>query len=785
MNSTLKKLLALVLALAMVVAIVACKPADDQKGTPDPVEPGTTGEVQPPVEDENDSTLVVGYSYFSEKFSTFFAKTAYDSDVAAMTGVNVIEGDREGNMVLNGIEGETRSYNGTDYTYKGIADMDVVQNTDGTVDYNVTLREDLVFSDGTPMTIDDLIFSLYVVSDPTYDGSATFYSLPVTGMTEYRASMMPLWTLIHEAGEENAEFTKWTEDQQKQYWEAFYAAGEKFVLAIVDYCVAAGYADGTADDTTKLTEALAAWGYDPIDDPTPLNYFKVFIENFGYDLSDKGINYESAGASISDLIIEALGADAATFTAGVNVGEAVPNIAGIVKTGDYSMTVHCDKFEASSIYQFATTVAPLHYYGDPSKYDYENNMFGFTKGDLSGVKAKTTVPMGAGPYKFLSYENGVVTFEANENYWKGQPKIKYLLFQETADGDKLSGVASGTFDITDPSFSTDVVEAIKGYNSNGELVGDVITTNTVDNLGYGYIGLCAYNVKVGEDGGSAESKLLRRGLATLLAVYRDTVVYSYYGDRASVIQYPISNTSWAAPKPNDEGYELAYSTDVEGNPIYTDGMTEQERYDAALQATIGFLKAAGYTFDEATGLFTAAPAGAEMSYEAIIPADGVGDHPAYGILTAVKDALATIGITLEINDPTDSNVLWNAIEAVPSTADLWCAAWQSTVDPDMYQVYYSTNINGAGGTDSNHYYVTDDTLDELIIEARSSADLSFRKATYKQALEIILDWAVEVPTYQRQNALIFSTENVNLDTLTPDITTFWGWAQDIELLEVN
>ena len=57
--------------------------------------------------------------------------------------------------------------------------------------------------------------------------------------------------------------------------------------------------------------------------------------------------------------------------------------------------------------------------------------------------------------------------------------------------------------------------------------------------------------------------------------------------------------------------------------------------------------------------------------------------------------------------------------------------------------------------------------------------------TYKQALEIILDWAVEVPTYQRQNALIFSTENVNLDTLTPDITTFWGWAQDIELLEVN
>lgn len=760
MNSTFKKLLALVLALAMVVAIVACKPTTTK--------------------------LVVGYSYFSEKFSPFFGKTAYDMDVANIVSEFVLIGDREGNMVLNGIEGETRNYNGTDYDYQGIGDVEVVQNDDGTVDYNVKIREDIVFSDGTPMTIDDLIFSLYVSCDPTYDGSSTFYSLPVEGMQEYRSSMVPLWTLIHTAGEANTDFSVWTEEQQAQYWEAFYAGGEKFVLEIVDYCVAAGYADGEADETTQLMEALEAWGYDPIEGtPTPLDYFKVFIENFGYDLSDDGINYESAGSAISDLILEALGADAGTFSAGVDVGAAVPNITGIVKTGDYSLSVHCTKFEASSIYQFATSIAPMHYYGDASLYDYDNNVFGFKKGDLSGVKAKTTVPLGAGPYKFVSYSNGVVTFEANENYWKGQPKVKYVLFQETADGDKVSGVVSGTFDLTDPSFSTDVVEAIKGYNANGELIGDVLTTNTVDNLGYGYIGLCAYNVKVGEDGGSDASKLLRRGLATLLAVYRDTVVYSYYGDRASVIQYPISNTSWAAPKPNDEGYELAYSTDVDGNPLYTDSMTEEDRYAAALQATIGFLKAAGYTFDEATGMFTAAPEGARLTYEAIIPADGVGDHPAYGILTATKDALATIGITLEINDPTDSNVLWNAIEAVPATADLWCAAWQSTVDPDMYQVYYSTNINGAGGTDSNHYYVTDDQLDTLIMEGRSSADLSFRKATYKQALEVILDWAVEVPTYQRQNAYIFSTERIKLETMTPDITTFWGWMNDIQLLEVN
>jgi peptide/nickel transport system substrate-binding protein len=427
----------------------------------------------------------------------------------------------------------------------------------------------------------------------------------------------------------------------------------------------------------------------------------------------------------------------------------------------------------------------MHYYGDKSLYDYDNNMFGFKKGDLSIVKSKTTTPMGAGAYKFVSYENGVITFEANESYWEGAPKTKYILFQECADGDKLAGVVSGSFDLTDPSFSTDVVDSIKGYNSNGELTGDVITTNTVDNLGYGYIGINAENVKVGDDSASTASKDLRKAFATLFAVYRDTVINSYYGDRASVIQYPISNTSWAAPKPADEGYQIAYSTDVDGNPIYTDSMTEQERCDAALQAAIGFLKAAGYTWDDASGKFTAAPAGAEMSYEVIIPGDGTGDHPSYGILTAAKDALATVGITIEINDPSDSNELWNALEAVPCEGEMWAAAWQATPDPDMYQVYYSSNINGAGGTDSNHYYITDDELDELIMAARESADQSYRKATYKQCLEIILDWAVEIPVYQRQNAFIFSTERVNMDTVTPDITTFWDWMNDIQNIEVK
>ena len=91
---------------------------------------------------------------------------------------------------------------------------------------------------------------------------------------------------------------------------------------------------------------------------------------------------------------------------------------------------------------------------------------------------------------------------------------------------------------------------------------------------------------------------------------------------------------------------------------------------------------------------------------------------------------------MKINDPSDANVLWDAIDA--NTHEMWAAAWQSTIDPDMYQVYHSSNAVGRGGTDSNNYNIVDSELDKLIIDARQSADQAFRKATYKRALDVIL-----------------------------------------------
>ena len=725
-----------------------------------------------------DTPMVVGYSPFSSKFSPFFAETAYDQDAQGITQLALFPTTRLGEVVYKGIEGETYEYNGTNYTYTGPADIEVTENADGTVDYDITLRDDLKFSDGEPMTIDDYIFSMYVECDPTYDGSATLFSSPIEGMEEYRSGMETLMNLLIAAGEDNKDFSRWDEETQKAFWTDY---KDGFVQCILDYVVD----NGVNAEEDGIDAKMANWGYEVPADATNADVFDLMAGN--YETVQQMVEKESAGS------LDGIMNNYADYAVGVETGDSKPTISGIQKTGDYSCRIHTTKVNASLIYSLGIQIAPLHYYGDPSQFDAEKGPFGFPKGDLSIVRSKTTKPLGAGPYKFVKFENGVINFEANENYFKGTPKTKYLNFREVQDVDKLNGVQTGTIDITDPSYSKDTAEAIAKSNG-GEISGDVITTSLVDNLGYGYIGINAHNVCVNGEPASKASKNLRKGIATILAVYRDVAIDSYYGEFAEVINYPISNTSWAAPHPTDPDYKVAFSVDVEGNDIYTSDMSADDKYAAAKAAALGFFEAAGYTV--ADGKLTAAPDGAKLEYEVMVPGDGTGDHPAFMILTEAKNAFAELGMNLIINDLSNSSDLWTKLDAIQG--EIWCAAWGATIDPDMTQVYFSDVANKdaqgekhnpdggpAQGGSSYDYCIADAELDELILAGRASTDQAYRKQIYKAALDIVIDWACEIPTYQRQNAIIFSTERVNIDTVTPDITTFYTWLQEIENIQMN
>lgn len=768
----LTKILALVLAMAMMLTIFAGCQKTEQEQTPAATSGNAANETKTPEAQGGDKTLVVGTQNFDGKFSPFFSTNTYEQEIADLVHLPLLGVDREGAIVLEGIEGEVRPYNGTDYTYDGIADCVITENADGTVYYDITMKDGVLFSDGHEMDIDDAIFSMYVLCDPTFDGPATFNSLPIEGMDAYRSGMDSRINLILAAGPDGYTANDlFTEEQYNAFWTAFWAAGEKFAQEIVDYLVAAG-ANAEGD---SVAACAPNWGYELNEDATVADFFKAFVDAYGYDISDNGINIETAGSNLSDLIYAELGDAAAEYQQGVQTGESAASISGIQKTGDNSLRVVMTEVSAPAIYQFNMAVCPLHYYGEESLYDYEGNSFGFVKGDLSDVKSVTTMPIGAGPYKFVSYANGQVTLEANPQYFKGEPKTKYILYKEGQEADKVPGVVAGTMDLTDPSYSTEIAKAIADANG-GEITGDVITTDLVANLGYGYTGFCAKNVCINGEAGSEASKNFRKAIATVVSVYRDVAIDSYYGEFGNVINYPISDTSWAAPRVTDEGYKIAFSVDVNGDPIYTEGMTADEKYEAAKKASLGFFEAAGYTVTD--GKVTAAPEGGKMNVEVMVGGSGIGDHPSFMALSMASAALKEIGFDLIISDMSNFAELTNAVNG--GTAEMFSMAWQATPDPDMYQIYHSK-----GGSNEKSYWIKDAQLDELIEMARQSTDQTYRKTLYKEALDIVADWAVEIPMYQRQNCIIFSTERINMDTVTPDITTYWTWRNDIEKLEMN
>lgn len=147
-----KRVFSLMLAVLMFLQVTACSSVNNENSGP--------------------STLVIGTSSFNGIFSPFFYQTAYDAQAFELVFSSVCELNENNELVDKA----------------GHIDAKLIENEDGTIQtlYTITLRENMRFSDGEPVTIDDLIFSYYVLADPTYDGTDTFASsINIVGLSEY------------------------------------------------------------------------------------------------------------------------------------------------------------------------------------------------------------------------------------------------------------------------------------------------------------------------------------------------------------------------------------------------------------------------------------------------------------------------------------------------------------------------------------------------------------------------------------------------------------------------
>ena len=315
MKKNLKKILAMLLALTMVVGMTACGGGSENGGGTN--NGGNAGSNKP----ASTTPLVVGTSTLSQKFSPFTADTQYDRDIADLTQISLMTTDRLGGIIKNAIEGETVSYNGTDYKYTGAANIDWVYDEGTNVTtYTAKLRDDLKFSDGEPVTADDIIFTYYVYLDNSYVGSTTLNSYNIVGLKNYQANSTAAEG-VEVTDEQIADLLANPSDalteviknkitailtEEMEWCGGVYeerGAESQVAFFIQCYALEDGYAEEDADKA--LADVIAQYG---------LNYKELASRYAGDETYFDG---EIVGAAQQELF------DAAVAAAG---GEEVPNI---------------------------------------------------------------------------------------------------------------------------------------------------------------------------------------------------------------------------------------------------------------------------------------------------------------------------------------------------------------------------------------------------------------------------------------------------------------------------
>ena len=487
----MRQALALLLSVIMIASLAACGSNDG--GNADGGESDNQGGAA-------HDTLIIGTQAMNGVWSPFFYTSAYDAQVQDLIFASVCRLDADGELM--------------DWA----GHVDVEETADGKYVYTVTVQEGMTFSDGEPVTIDDVIFYYYVCADPAYDGMSTFGTLDIDGLAEYKNSAKHLYQLIAEAGQDNTDFTYFTQEQQDAFWQEVPAAGEQFAQTIVDYVIANGY----APEGASVAEAAAGWNYgDLAPEATLADFFNAMVAN--YDNLYTAVTTEVAETSFFSLMDE-------KWAEMIEVAD-VETIRGINRVDDYTVEVTFNSPNISAAQQVSwIPILPEHYYGAD-----------WSKGDLSSIKALNGAPVGSGPYVFESYESNVVTLNANPDYFKGEPKIPTVKVQAVNEEDKVDLVLNGEIDITDPSSSKEIIAQLDAST-------DKASYNLVDNPGYGYIGINAERVP---------DLNVRKGLMHLMN--RAPAVASYYGDLGEVIERPMTPTLAEYPDDAEEfyGYDTA------------------------------------------------------------------------------------------------------------------------------------------------------------------------------------------------------------------------------------
>ena len=825
----------------------------------------------------NKDSIVLMTEELNGLFNPFYATSGTDMDVVGMTQIGMLTYDADD-------EGNVEVVAGDDYAVVSKA-YDIDDSSGSETVYTFVIKNGLKFSDGVPLTINDVMFNIYEYLDPVYTGSSTMYSIKIKGLSKYRTQTysseggaaeedaisraalgnartrrQELIDIFEEKGKEDdaSSSYKLTEEEMKEaiknwnvtdgYKEAvatkdkreeigsdmsyyrdlllkdyefvlkthkeelqsdFKAAKESFDTTTMPYSEHAGK---LANDVFKffLFEdgyITAKYAKDPQnpgrDDKLKIEKFegedwvtrypteeaaiqRVYEDNITYSLNAVLQYWGTAGT----VLTEFTGAATEVVIRNNIHGDELlfPNVEGIVSLGHTSgvdrvnsviidgitykvahehnpdgtpkepdeydvLRITVDGKDPKAIYSFGFSVAPAHYYGvgggfnNGNEIDIEHNKFGvaYASSDFQSNAIKSLahveVPVGAGPYMATNRDNGdnpsgsqfvnnnIVYYKANPNFMF-EVKAEKLRLQVVSPSDALDVLASGAVDYVTPQFTKANFEKLSGMENNGYVRLDSWQ------LGYGYIGINA---------GKVPDINIRKAI---MAAMDTSLALTYYQAGTCVpISWPMSMKSWAYPYEPGSREPGVGKSKLNGHDY-----TVWNSVDDAKTTILEYMSKAN---PQSSRKIKFTIAGASIT-----------EHPTYEVFKNASKILNELGWDITVSADTQA-----LTKLSTGSLEVWAAAWGSAIDPDLYQVYHknsSATSTYAWGyreifADTKKYSEEVAIINELsaiIDEARETMDRDVRTEKYEVAMRLVLDLAVELPVYQRQNLYAYNGNTV-------------------------
>ena len=871
MKAILNKFLILIMIFGVTTTLISCGGDDEQ----------TDNGVY-----YNNQTdpLVFSSQEVDKVFNPFFSTTATDGTVVGMTQIGMLGNDKDGKKPTYG-DDEAVVTKDLQIVTEGTEDVDQ------TTTYYFVLKNNVRFSNGSYLTIKDVLFNLYVYLDPAYSGSSTIYSTDIVGLKKYRTQQTTekeqdsfkaqfeleadtrIETLIATSLEIKDEHDTYTSDEFKEYLAEYQELGGVYSNLVKDYEKAVelfrkeletdysnsidSYEDIVFKDkngkiyknlfTTDVeaflyNEQFISWNKkegkltcDFVNDLSLLkNWTKeqainTIMETKIPDALDEILTYWNTSITLDDYITNSVmeeyfkdaskrkytnieGIKFANYTEAVEVNGVtydVPRYTDasrnqLVEDSYEVLSITINDVDPKAIWNFSFSVAPMYYYSDQEhieKFDYENN-FGVEYSSQSFmndvVKAtdKLGVPVGAGAYAASRasggitnisagefYDLGVIYYEANPYFVMGEAKIKKVRFQVIAANQMLTVLENGQVDYIEPNADPITISKLDAMKGKG------IENTSIKTSGYGYIGINA---------GKVPSMQVRQ--AIMHAINTKECV-DYYQTTAEAIYRPMSTASWAYPKGCTAYYPYIGSAIPEDlsvvNPYYRNYVTklgkkagdflseaEQQKFLKDLVESAGYELNEDNIYQQGQNIlkYTFTVAGEET------------DHPAWQALFHASEILNKVGF--DINVTTDANALKKLNDG---SLTVWAAAWGSSLDPDMYQVYHiessatstlnwgykQIKANVGGKYDEELRIITQ--LSDIIERARKTNDQNRRTELYSQALDLVMQLAVELPTYQRDDLFAYNGSKIDVNTLTPtsELTPYNGLISDMHKISLK